>query len=320
MLNKLTAAMLFCGGCFVLAGCASLLEVDQLRQLPEFAAQKPLKISKVPFFPQQEYQCGPAALAILLNWSGVTVTPDQLTSLVYVPQRKGSYQAEMLAAARQYRRIPYEIKPDVRSLLDEIAAGHPVLVFQNLGLSWYPQWHYAVVTGIDLVNNTIQLHSGTIKDHVMMLDTFERTWQRANKWAMVVLTPGAMPASVEPLSYVKAIAYFESKGDLTLALQAYQAGLQRWPDSLLVLMGAGNVLYRQRQLQQAQLMYGHAIELNPDYAPAHNNLAQVFLELGKLPEALAHAQRAVQLGGEHIANYQDTLQQIQVQLTGNGPQ
>src|SRR2546422_3737218 len=32
-------------------------------------------------------------------------------------------------------------------LLAEVAAGHPVLVFQNLGLHWIPRWHFAVAVG-----------------------------------------------------------------------------------------------------------------------------------------------------------------------------
>ena len=249
-----------------------------------------------------------------MSWSGVAVVPDQLTPLVYVPERKGSYQVEMIAATRQFERIPYVIKPNVKALMDEIAAGHPVLVFQNLGLQWVPEWHYAVVTGMDLLNNTIQLNSGTLENYVMDLETFERTWQRAHKWAMVVLAPGSLPAGGDDLSYVKAVSYFESSGKLELALQAYQAGLQRWPESMLVLMGVGNVYYQQRNLDESKRFYQKATELDSSYAPAHNNLAQVLLEQGLYKHALQQASMAVKLGGEHAKSYQKTLREIEKQL------
>jgi len=313
---KIGAAILLYGGFVILSGCSSMLEVRQMRNLPEYASQKPLAIPAVPFYPQQEYQCGPAALAILLSWTGVKVTPDQLTPLVYVPNRKGSFQVEMIAAARQFERIPYVIKPNVRTLMDEISAGNPVLIFQNLGLQWYPEWHYAVVTGIDLVNNTIRLNSGTIENYIMNLETFERTWQRAQKWAMVVLAPGSLPADGDDLSYVKAVSFFETAGKLELTLQAYKAGIKRWPESVLLQMGIGNTYYQQHNLGESRRYYQRATELDGSYAPAHNNLAQVLFELGLYNDALQQAKLAVQLGGNHINSYQNTLTDIEKHLTG----
>jgi hypothetical protein len=35
----------------------------------------------------------------------------------------------------------------------EVAAGNLVLVFQNLVISFYPVWHYAVVIGFNRVRN-----------------------------------------------------------------------------------------------------------------------------------------------------------------------
>ena len=42
-----------------------------------------LELRDTPFFPQEEYQCGPAALATVLAASGVAVSPDDLTGKVY---------------------------------------------------------------------------------------------------------------------------------------------------------------------------------------------------------------------------------------------
>ena len=302
------------GNLLLLCACTTTLEIDRLRQSGDLDILPPAEINNVPFYAQQEYQCGPAALAMVLSWSGVSVTPQQLVPLVYVPERKGSFQAEIAAAARNYGRIPYVLKPGFRSLMREINAGHPVLVFQNLGLDWIPNWHYAVVTGINPARNQIVLHSGTIERHVLSLETFERTWQRANKWALVVMRPNEIPASAEPLPYVKAISYFERKGDLELAKIAYQTAVDRWPRSLLSLMAMGNVYYQTGELKGAQRFYEKALEVNHDYAPAHNNLAQVLMEQGDLASAHHHATEAVALGGEHAKSYRETLTLIEKQL------
>ena len=233
--------------------------------------------------------------------------------MVYIPERKGSFQLEMVAAVRGYQRIPYELSPGWQSLIAEVEAGNPVLVLQNLGLDWFTNWHYAVVKGIDLRNNEIILNSGTTENYVTNLRTFERTWQRANKWAMVVLRPGEIPVTANTLQYLKAVAAIEETGQTDLALQAYLSAVKRWPGELAALMGVGNAYYQLRDLENAKLSYQQAIKQNSEYAPAHNNLAQVYLELGKLNEASDHAQIAVKMGGVYIKQYRHTLNQVEQQ-------
>ncbi|HEY5603355.1 MAG TPA: PA2778 family cysteine peptidase [Gammaproteobacteria bacterium] len=300
------------GGLFLLSAC-STLEIDRIRASPDASSRQRAVIDHVPFFAQDEYQCGPAALAMLLNWSGLSVTPGELTALVYVPERKGSFQPEMLAAARAYDRIAYELAPGWNDLITEIEAGNPVLVLQNLGLAWLPKWHYAVVKGIDVAGNEIILHSGLQENKTSNLRTFERTWQRANKWAMVVTDANRIPASADPLRYLKTASYFEQPGRLHVALQAYQAAASKWPTQLVVLMALGNVYYQLEQWEEARMQYERVVAIDGGYAPARNNLAQVLLELGQLDAAYSHAQIAVRLGGAHATQFRETLEQIERQ-------
>jgi len=76
---------------FALAGCAGMVPQTSalLEGLPEGLPQQ-VELKAVPFFPQAEYQCGPAALATLLVSSGVSTTPEALVPQVYLPARKGS--------------------------------------------------------------------------------------------------------------------------------------------------------------------------------------------------------------------------------------
>lgn len=311
MINYWKTASWTIGSLFLLAACSTTLEIDQLLNSPATYSRQRVEIPEVPFFAQKQYQCGPAALAMLLQWSGQPVTPEELKSRVYVPERKGSFQIEMVAATRSYKRIPYELTSGWQSLIAEINAGNPVLVLQNLGLGWFPNWHYAVVKGIDLASNEIILHSGTNENYLLNLQTFERTWQRAGKWAMVVLPPNRIPASAEVLSYINAVTYFERRGELDIALQAYRSAAAKWSTELMVLMALGNVYYQLGQLAEAGSMYERAITLDGDYAPARNNLAQVLLETGHLDEAHSHALIAVRNAGAFANQFQQTLQQIE---------
>src|SRR3990172_11921389 len=125
------------------SGCASRLwpQTAALREaLPQGLPER-VELTEVPFFAQTEYQCGPAALATLLVSSGVKVKPDDLVSQVYLPERKGSLQVEMLAAARRYGLVSYELAPRFADLLREIAAGNPVVVLIDQGIGPLEYWH-----------------------------------------------------------------------------------------------------------------------------------------------------------------------------------
>jgi hypothetical protein len=68
------------------------------------------EVEAVPFYPQKEYQCGPASLAMALAWSGLHIDPDGLTSQVYTPSLKGSLPPAMVAATRRHGRVAYPVK------------------------------------------------------------------------------------------------------------------------------------------------------------------------------------------------------------------
>ena len=74
-----------------LAGCAT----PQTDRLLDAGAGLPTRaeVAEVPFYPQEEYYCGPAALAMALSWSGVPVTQEDLAAQVYTPGREGTLQS-----------------------------------------------------------------------------------------------------------------------------------------------------------------------------------------------------------------------------------
>jgi len=249
----------------------------------------------------------------VLQASAVAVTPDELVSRVYVPARQGSLQIEMLAAARAYGRASYQLAPSLEDVLHEVREGRPVLVMQNLGLSWYPQWHYAVVVGYDLGNKELILHSGTIKNYRLSVKIFERTWKRSEHWAFVVLKPGDMPINAEELPYFESVAAFERVEPGEPAQEFYRSGLQRWPESISLAMGLGNSFYSAARFDEAAEVYTALLQHNPNYAVAHNNLAQVLLRQGEQEHALEHARQAVALGGRYAEMFQATLEKVQQQ-------
>jgi len=301
----------------ILAGCASAPQTALLlkQQSLEHTQRLPQKheLTQVPFYPQKEYQCGPAALATVLQQSGVNISPLELVPEIYIPARKGSLQIEILAASRRHGRIAYRINPDLQSLFKEVSAGNPVLVLQNLGLSWAPTWHYAVVAGFDFTSEKVILRSGIIERHQTSLGKFERTWARGRYWGIVVLPPDKLPVTADAERYVKTVAALEKINRWQDANTAYNTALKRWPGNLIAQMGLGNSYYRLKNLPASEQAFRSASIEHPDFGPAHNNLAQVLLEQGKILEAKSHVQRAIDIGGPQLENYQDTLREINQQ-------
>lgn len=317
-MSRNRTARFFTGGFFLaivlLATGCTPLHTDRILASAEVFPQ-PVELTAVPFFPQEEYQCGPAALATVLNWSGVNVTPAELAPQVYLPERQGSLQLELIGAARRHGRIPYVLQPQLESLLAEVTSGNPVLILQNLSLPWYPKWHYAVVVGFDLKSDRLVLRSGREERHEVPFKVFERTWRRSDYWAMVVLPPDRLPFTAEEIPYVQAVTPLERLSRWSETALAYATALTRWPKSLAARMGLGNSRYALGDGRGAEEAFRQATQDHPNAAVAFNNLAQALADQGRLPEAQAAAKRAVELGGPQSEIFRATLKQIEARIS-----
>lgn len=290
------SARLLAGALFsllVLSGCASMVpQTMALREAwPEGVPQR-FEMTGVPFFPQEDYQCGPAALATALGSAGVNVTPEELVKHVYIPDRQGSLQAEMLATPRRYGLVGYQLSPRYGDLLREVAAGNPVVILQNLGIGPIERWHYAVVVGYDYPAGELYLRSGQKQREAMPFTYLENTWQKSNHWAMVALPPGRIPVTATEPAYVAAVSAMERIGDKAAVTKAYAAALERWPDSLGASVGLANQHYAQGNLKEAEAVLRRATEKHPASVVVMNNLAQTLSDQGRNAEALVLIEKA----------------------------
>lgn len=279
-----------------------------------------IELSATPFHAQDAHQCGPAALATVLGAGGVAVSPDELVSKVYLPARKGSIQAEMVAATRTFDRVPYLLRPDLDALLQELAAGAPVLVLQNLGLRKIPVWHYAVVIGYDPGADALLLRSGKEKRLVMARSRFLSSWDRAGNWALVTPSPGQIPVTANSHDWLRAASAFESLRKPAVAVAAYTAATRRWPDQPLAWQALANARYAQGDISGAEVALRQALQLSPS-AAAWNNLAQVLLERGCRAAALtgiARAEAAADAGTITVV-LANTRADIERHATGDAP-
>ena len=310
-LARAAALVSLCLAAALAAGCAPRVGAPDLARQANLPAR--VRLDSVPFHPQEKYQCGPAALAMALSWSGTETTPAELRDAVYTPGREGSMQQDLKAAARGQGRLAYEIS-GIEELMPELAAGHPVVVLQNLGLSWFPKWHYAVVVGYDLKKGETILHTGITQAARKDLDTFAATWRRSDSWGLLVLEPGTLPATAKRKRYLRAVLGLERAKRYRAATLGYRAGRDHWPDSLTAALGEGNCLYRAGRHEAAIKAYRQAVESHPDSPELHNNLAHVLLERDRPEEALEAARKAVDLADSDRGTYRETLRAIRSHL------
>jgi predicted Zn-dependent protease len=198
----------------------------------------------------------------------------------------------MLAAARRQGLLAVVLPGELGALLAELAAGHPVIVLQNLGLAIAPRWHYAVAIGYDAADRELLLRSGDEPRQRLSWFTFERTWARGGRWAFVALPPERLPATAREPEAVQAALGFERVAAPEQAMQAWTAVRGRWPDNLPAAIGLANALVAQQRLDDAVEVLAQAAERH-DSAAAWNNLAQVQLRRGQREGAADAARRAV---------------------------
>lgn len=275
---------------------ALLLSACMTPQALDLRVQPPpsVELSSVPFYAQRQYECGPAALAMVMTYLGSPVTPEALAPSLYIPGREGTLTDELVAQSRQRGFVPERLAPNLRVLAQAVADGSPVIVFQNNGLSWYPVWHYAVVIGVDVAREEIILRSGEQKRLLLSWSLFDRTWARSGRWAIRLLPVTAeWPTSVDSSAVTKQLVIMAKTAPPALAMAGLRRGLSYWPTEVSLWLAQAQLAEQETGLINAEAVLQAGLKALPESPWLLNNLADVLIRSGRPQLALAMAQRAV---------------------------
>jgi ABC-type bacteriocin/lantibiotic exporter with double-glycine peptidase domain len=145
-----------------------------------FSAQ----IDGVPFFKQDREKCGPASLASVLSYYGVSIEPDTISESTYNPKLKGSLITDLENYARRMGFSTESGQGDMERLKKFIDNKKPVIALVDLGLWVVAKPHYVVLFGYN--KEGFVMHDGENPSQVCSYSKFYRIWEKMGRAYLLV--------------------------------------------------------------------------------------------------------------------------------------
>lgn len=133
----------------------------------------------VPFVPQSQGDCGPAALTMLLKFLGEDVDEDEISKATRLPGEDLTTAFDLEGFARG-RGLSVRSGPgNLDSLKNTLREGKPIIVLLSR--------HFAVVIGYLDDGEKLILHSGGQKQAIVGKERFLRAWEEESRWMMFLV-------------------------------------------------------------------------------------------------------------------------------------
>lgn len=208
----------------LLHGCGARQLSSQGQGLPER-----VELSDVPFFALSDNQGGPSALAAVLNQLGVISSPGLLDQLITESDRAIGEPSGLVYAAQHHELLVYPLPASLDALLEQVAAGQPVLLAYKplLGMG---SAQFAVLVGFDRREKTLMLRSGNNRRSLIGMSRFDSAWASADHWAVVVIPTHRLPPQADRLRWQQGVRGLREQGLEQAAQHAERTGLRQWPE------------------------------------------------------------------------------------------
>lgn len=254
----------------------------------------------------QDGLCAASALQILLKANEIDTNLSQLADRTLIPQKAGSLQSEVMAAARQHALLASELPPSIEYMLLELQADNPVVMLIDTGRWYKPNWHYTVLLGYDLNKSSALLSDlGEVP-----LKELENMSAKSGFWAFTATRPPRLPVTVKGEKLISAVERLRSAGFIMEAKRAYMSALAKTPNDTKLIFALSNVYMQEELYDQAKALYMQLLRIDADHVPTLNNLAFCYMKLGDTQRARRTINKAQKIGGfEELVK--KTAQEIQ---------
>lgn len=176
--------------CLLAVSCTGPTREAVMSDIEANGPQAGSYIQGVPFYPQDRYMCGPAALASVIGyWDGGSGMKE-IAKGVYEEKLKGTLPVDMLLYAREKGYSASYYKGGIDDLKEKIKGKTPLILFLNLGYESYPIGHYIVAVGYDDRLKAVIAHSGLKKEEVFTYDGLLSSWGKTGFSTLLVEPKG----------------------------------------------------------------------------------------------------------------------------------
>lgn len=141
-------------------------------------------IKNVPFYPREEYQCGPASLAGVLGYYGSTDSPDDVARDIFSRSARGTLGMDLASYAgkRDFRVSQYH--GSLQDIRDNILHSQPLILLVDSGFWVLQKNHFMVVIGAS--GDGVIVNSGKEQHKYLSNADLLRIWRRTGFWTLLI--------------------------------------------------------------------------------------------------------------------------------------
>jgi tetratricopeptide (TPR) repeat protein len=216
----------------------------------------------VPFVAQRKDTCGAAALAMVLRYWGDDASHDEVARALLRPELHGIAGSKLAEFARGRGLEAVAYRGDMANLREFVGQGRPLIVAWDMGRGRY---HDVVVVGFDDERGAVIVHNPAEGgSRPVGTAAFEKLWQGAGYWTLVVARGGAADA---PPTYEQLVAQGLAAGrggHYEEAEQAFQRAIVMAPSRPEARVELAGLCFLQKKYEDAAAGFASALIFQPD--------------------------------------------------------